>query len=90
LLNSSQTINEDNASLSITVTRSGDLSTASTVDYATSDGTAEAGVDYGPVSGTLSFASGESSKNIYVPIFEDEVYENPGDLLADLKQSDRT
>ncbi len=38
------------------------------VAYATADGTAVAGVDYAARSGTLSFAPGETSKTIYVPI----------------------
>lgn len=39
-----------------------------TVDYATADQTATAGVDYTAVSGTLTFAPGETSKTVVVPI----------------------
>ena len=46
-----------------------------TVDYATSDGTAEAGSDYTSVSGTLTFASGETSKSVIVPISGDNILE---------------
>ena len=42
-----------------------------TVDYATSDGTATAGVDYTAASGTLTFAAGESSKTVAVPLLAD-------------------
>uniref|UniRef100_UPI001BFC8773 MBG domain-containing protein n=1 Tax=Echinicola shivajiensis TaxID=1035916 RepID=UPI001BFC8773 len=42
-----------------------------TVDYATSDGTAIAGSDYTAISGTLSFAAGETSKTIDVPVSGD-------------------
>ena len=52
----------------ITVTRVGGLSGTSTVDYATGGGTAVAGVDYDPVSGTLTFAAGESTQSFIVPI----------------------
>ncbi|MDE0561265.1 MBG domain-containing protein [Algoriphagus sp. NF] len=46
-----------------------------TVDYATADGTAVAGSDYTAVSGTLSFAVGESSKTIDVPVSGDQLVE---------------
>ena len=39
-----------------------------TVNYATADSTATAGVDYTSTSGTLTFAPGETSKNVVVPI----------------------
>ena len=45
------------------------------VDYATADGTAKAGEDYTAVSGTLSFAAGETEKTVHVPILDDEVDE---------------
>ena len=46
-----------------------------TVDYSTSDGTAVAGTDYTAASGTLTFAEGESSKEIAVTISGDETVE---------------
>ena len=39
-----------------------------TVNYATANGTKTAGVDYTATSGTLSFAAGETTKQIVVPI----------------------
>ena len=39
-----------------------------TVDFATADGTAEAGVDYAAIAGTLTFAPGETSKTITVSL----------------------
>ncbi len=39
-----------------------------TVHYATHDGSAKAGTDYTPVSGTLTFPPGETAQNITVPI----------------------
>ena len=46
-------------------------STAVSVDYATSDGTATAGADYTATSGTLSFQSGETTKTVSVPVLHD-------------------
>ena len=42
-----------------------------TVDYATEDGTATAGEDYTAMSGTLTFAVGETGKTVDVPILDD-------------------
>ena len=44
-----------------------------TVNYATADGTATAGVDYTATSGTLTFAPGETEKTVAVTIIEDSV-----------------
>ena len=68
---SSYTVGEGAGSIVIPVTRSGDTSTAATVDYATTDGTASHLSDYNTVSGTLSFAAGETSKTITVFITDD-------------------
>ena len=46
-----------------------------TVDYATSDRTATAGTDYTSTSGTLTFAAGETSKTVQVPVLEDSIDE---------------
>lgn len=51
-----------------TVTRSGDLTLGSTVNYATSDGTAKAGVDYDATSGPLTFAPGQATATITVEV----------------------
>jgi hypothetical protein len=55
----------------VTVTRAGDLSGATSVNYASADGTATAGDDYTAVSGTLTFGGGETSKTIQIPIIND-------------------
>ncbi|WPC40213.1 Calx-beta domain-containing protein [Clostridium sp. JS66] len=68
-------VNENAASIALTVTRTGDTSGPLTVDYATSNVTATAGSDYTATSGTLAFAAGETSKTITVPILDDAVYE---------------
>ena len=42
-----------------------------TVNYATQDGSATAGSDYTAVSGTVTFAAGETRKTVQVPILDD-------------------
>jgi hypothetical protein len=64
-------VGEGAGSATITVTRSGDTSGMSTVDFVTSDGTASQMKDYEVVSGTLSFAAGETSKTFSVLITDD-------------------
>ena len=59
-----------------------------TVDYATSDGTATAGADYTATSGTLTFAAGESTKTVNVPILDDAVDE--GEETFTLRLSNAT
>jgi chitinase len=46
-----------------------------TVDYATGGGTAVGGVDYEPISGTLTFAPGETSHSITVAVVGNVLYE---------------
>ena len=61
----------DDDSIAFTVTLDEAASETVTVDYATADGSAEAGDDYTAASGTLSFAAGETSKAISVAIDDD-------------------
>jgi CSLREA domain-containing protein len=65
------TVNENAGSATITVSRIGDLSGTSTVNYATSDGTAVAPGDYTPSSGTLTFLPTVASQTFSVPIIND-------------------
>jgi hypothetical protein len=61
--------NSGTKTLNFTVTRSGITTSAVTVDYATANNTATTGNnDYESLTGTLSFASGETSKTISVTI----------------------
>jgi hypothetical protein len=59
------------------VTRSGDLTGAATVNYATSNATASDRSDYLAAFGTLRFAAGENSKTISVLIIDDGYVEAP-------------
>jgi Calx-beta domain len=70
------TVSEGDAVVTITVTRSGgSLGGPVTIDYATSDGTATAGSDYTPASGTLAFGPGEATKTFTVPVTSDPAHE---------------
>ena len=63
------------ASLDFAVTLNRAASAEVSVDYATADGTATAGADYTAVSGTLTFAPGETAKTVSVAILDDAVDE---------------
>ena len=56
----------DGAVLAFAVTLSRAATSTLTVDYATSDGSAQAGADYTAASGTLTFEAGDSSGTIEV------------------------
>ena len=59
------------AVLAFRVTLSRARDAATTVDYATSDGTASAGADYTAASSTLTFAAGETAKTVLVTVLDD-------------------
>ncbi len=55
-----------------------------TVDYATAPGLAEAGVHYQHVTGTLTFAPGETEKFVSVPVFGDREADPTADFYVHL------
>ena len=87
------------AEVTVTLTPSGDTSTATTVDYAATGISAFPSADFSPVSGTLVFAPGETVKKFFVPIVNDNISEptetfrvtltkpSPGTLLGSLSTS---
>ena len=52
-----------------------------TVDYATSDGTASAPDDYTHSAGTLTFDAGESEKTVFVPVIDD-AHDDDGETVT--------
>ncbi|MCX8156409.1 MAG: hypothetical protein N3J91_08190 [Verrucomicrobiae bacterium] len=68
-------VNEYETNLVVRVVRTGGSSGVVAVDYTTADFTAQAGADYAPRSGTLSFAEGETVKSFNVPILQDYLAE---------------
>jgi len=71
----SYSVGEGAGGATITVTLSAESGRIVTVDYATSDGTAEADQDYKAISDTLTFVPGETSKTFAVPIINDSADE---------------
>ena len=69
------------ASLDFVVTLAPAASWTVTVDYATGGGTATAGSDYTSTSGTLTFAAGETSKTVSVPVLADS-HDDGGETLT--------
>ena len=67
---------EGTASVTMTVTLSAASTSQVTVDYASSDDTATAGSDYTAVSGTLTFAAGDTTKTVSVTISDDSTDED--------------
>src|SRR5206468_3767801 len=67
-------VNENSASVTITLTRTGGTDPAS-VAYTTSNGSASAGSDYTLTSGTASFAAGVTTATFNVPILDDNIVE---------------
>ena len=57
------------------------------VNYSTRNGTARAGSDYSAVTGKLTFASGETSKSIIVPIPSDSTSEGRESFFFNLKSA---
>ena len=67
--------NSASQSLAFTVNLSAAAPTAVTIGYATANGSAIAGIDYIAISGALTFAAGETSKTIVVPVLGDTIVE---------------
>ena len=63
------------ASIDFTVSLDRAATKTFTVDYETSDGSAIAGEDYDPTSGTLTFEVGDQEKIIAVPLLDDAIDE---------------
>jgi bacillopeptidase F len=80
-------VDEDVASLTVTVTRSGGSAGAVSVDYATADGLATAGEDYQAAAGTLTFADGETSRTLELTLLNDRAFEGDEDFTVTLSNA---
>jgi uncharacterized delta-60 repeat protein len=81
-------IRESAGAFLINVQRLGRLAGTVSVDYTTSDGTAQASLDYLAQSSTLTFTDGETNKLIVAPILDDRL--NEGDETIELTLSHPT
>ena len=81
------TADEDAGTMTFTVTRSGQPTTTATVDFATADGTAIAGLDYLAASGTLVFVPGETEKTVTVTILDDALFEAAESFTVNLSNA---
>jgi aldose sugar dehydrogenase len=68
-------VNENAGSVIVSVTRSGNPTQATTINYATTNGSASQSTDYTNTSGSLQFAPGETVKSFVVPIIDDATVE---------------
>ncbi|MEJ2618968.1 MAG: Calx-beta domain-containing protein [Candidatus Thiodiazotropha sp.] len=66
---------ETDGLIEVTVERQGGSTGVAQVNYATADGTANAGIDYQVASGILTFADGEVTKTFEVTIMDDALFE---------------
>ncbi|NEX18950.1 S8 family serine peptidase [Thiorhodococcus mannitoliphagus] len=87
LSESSYSVDEDVATLDLTVSRTGGSSGDVSVDYATADGSATAGLDYVATSGTLDLADGEVSGTITVTLLDDTLVEGDETFSLDLSNA---
>jgi glucose/arabinose dehydrogenase len=69
------TVSEDSLSATITVQRSGNVDGETSVVFSTQDGDAIAGEDYTATSGTLTFAPGEVTQTLTIPLQADLFFE---------------
>lgn len=69
------TVMESVGQFAVTVVRAGDVSYPVCVDFETEDGTAEAGSDYEPLSGTLVFRPGETQQQVFLTVIDDDIFE---------------
>jgi len=86
----SYSVQEDLTALTVTVTRSGDMSGSASVNYASVDGTATQKGDFELALGTLNFAPGDASKTFQVLINEDMYVEGSENFTLSLSNPSGT
>ena len=72
---------EADAEIAFTVSLDAASTREVTVSYETENGTAEAGADFTGTDGVLTFAAGETSGTVYVPVIDDDAAE-PGESFS--------
>jgi hypothetical protein len=84
LVKSSFDVSESDKKIDMTVQRVGGTKGSVSVNYNTTNGTAVSGTDFTLTTGTLTFAPGESSKVITIPIVDDTNSEQDDYFFFDL------
>ena len=77
-------VGEAGHNATITINRGSLTATAATVHFASANGTATAGSDYTAVNQTVTFAAGETTKTVSVPITDDSSVESSETVLLSL------
>ena len=72
---SNYNVNEKDGTVDVTILRTQGSNGVVSIDYDTTDDSAIADEDYTAVSGTLTFADGETSKTVTIPIQDDDLVE---------------
>ena len=80
---------ENAGSVTLTLDRINGTSGAVTVNYATADCSAIAGVNYTATSGTVNFVAGQTSATITIPVLDDQHDRRQPRLLRHPQQPDR-
>jgi uncharacterized delta-60 repeat protein len=78
------TVSENGGTATITIARAGGTTGTVSAVVSTSNGSAKAGTDYTPVSTTVVFNSGETSKTITIPILSDGLVDGNETVLLTL------
>ncbi|QDV18654.1 Calx-beta domain protein [Gimesia panareensis] len=79
------TVNESDTSATLTVSLDQPVDEAVSVDFSTTDQTARASADFQGTTGTITFAPGETTKTITIPILNDnDLVEGDEAFLVDL------
>jgi hypothetical protein len=86
LTSSSLVVDENAGSITLTVSRTNGIDGTVSVHYSVGGGTAHAGTQYVPTSGTLTFGPGETSKTFTVILLSDPTVSGP--QTVDLTLSD--
>ena len=75
LESSTYSVNENGGTVTVAVVRTGGSDGTVTIDYATVEGSATAGTDYTPTSGTVSLAPGVTRATFTIPVANDSLVE---------------
>lgn len=84
----SYSVTENGTNATITLSRTNGLASAVTVEFNTDDGSADHGDDYTDATQIVTFAAGETSKKVLVPIINDTLDETNETVLLSLDNAE--